>query len=84
MEETVEFRKCKQCLTLMNINNFRTGRYKCKQCLTSIQNQKLREKKYFVMKYIEQKDDRLKYQKNYYDSVVKPRIQALKDSELQN
>jgi hypothetical protein len=85
MAEAVEFRKCKQCLEVKDYGQyFRAGRYKCKQCLTSIQNQKSKDNNYFVNKYIEQRDVRLKYQNNYYATVTKPRIQALKDYELQN
>ena len=85
MAEAVEFRKCKQCLEVKDYGQyFRAGRYKCKQCLTSIQNRKLKDKNCFVIKYIEQRDARLKYQNNYHATVTKPTIQALKDYESQN
>jgi hypothetical protein len=79
MTEPIELRKCKQCLETKDYNQyFRVGRYKCKQCLSSIQNQKLREKNYFSTKYIEQREERLKYQNNYHHTVTKPKKQAIK------
>jgi hypothetical protein len=65
-EEIILLRQCRTCLENKPMDAYRPHRWSCKKCSTKKQNQVAKEKNYFATKYQEQKEERIKYQDNYY------------------
>jgi len=85
MEDIIDtIRKCKTCKQIKELSFFRNGRMVCRKCVSIQENQKKRDQNYFELKYQEQRADRLLYQHNYHNNVIKPKRMKQLQQELES